>query len=246
MERKENLERKLSRKKSESSRSLWSRKSLKKPASAPLVSVPAPKPPTRMESKLQKEKQREEEGDNLEEIKETPDHFPTMVSQSIIPDPLREPPVLYHKDDGAIPLINAHRMRYPLHNPFGPRRYRNHHLIPPSQLRPSTRPPSIFSPSFPPMTLSMNERLDEAMQVPGPSRTPSGSPLPTPTSSQTGIADSNIKARSRKTSQTAHDTVDLLDVTDPWGTNWHHQSPYDIGLSNGTVTVDSAEVRIHL
>ncbi|KAJ2966916.1 hypothetical protein NUW54_g13667 [Trametes sanguinea] len=60
-----------------------------------------------------------------------------------------------------------------------------------------------------------------------PSRTPSGSPLPTPTSSQIRIQEPP-KPRSRKVSQTAHDNVDMMDGTDPWGTNWHHQSPYDI------------------
>ncbi|KAJ4485916.1 hypothetical protein J3R30DRAFT_3442855 [Lentinula aciculospora] len=103
--------------------------------------------------------------------------------------------------------------------------------------RPGARPPSIFSPSFPAMgTSSMPERLDDAPRLPGPSRTPSHSPLPTPSSSQTRVADLGIKPRSRKISQSAHDNVDLLDVSDPWGTNWHHESPYDIGLgSSGPV-----------
>jgi hypothetical protein len=60
---------------------------------------------------------------------------------------------------------------------------------------------------------------------PGPSRMPSHSTLTTPSSSQTRVAEGQ-KPRSRKTS----DNVDLMDVTDPWGTSWHHTSPYDIGL----------------
>ncbi|KAI0080342.1 hypothetical protein K474DRAFT_1638045, partial [Panus rudis PR-1116 ss-1] len=76
---------------------------------------------------------------------------------------------------------------------------------------------------------------------PGPSRTPSGSPLPTPSSSQTRIHD--VRIRTRKISQTAHDTVDLLDITDPWGTNWHHHSPYDVGQNHDKASPD-AEVLV--
>jgi hypothetical protein len=36
-----------------------------------------------------------------------------------------------------------------------------------------------------------------------------------------------------------------MDVTDPWGTNWHHTSPYDIGLpaASGSSPVDPNDVR---
>lgn len=76
----------------------------------------------------------------------------------------------------------------------------------------------------------------------GTSGTPSHSPLPTPDSSQTRVADSG-KPRSRKTSQTTPDNVDLLDVTDPWGTNWHHQSPYDVFGQTVTISLDTQDVR---
>jgi len=37
-------------------------------------------------------------------------------------------------------------------------------------------------------------------------------------------------SRSRNNSQSTPDNVDLLDLTDPWGTSWHHTSPYDFGI----------------
>ncbi|CAL1695181.1 unnamed protein product [Somion occarium] len=80
------------------------------------------------------------------------------------------------------------------------------------------------------------DRIQDS-KLPGPSRTPSGSPLPTPTSSQTRIHD--IRVRTRKVSQTAHDDVDMLDVTDPWGANWHHQSPYDLGTGHPQASPES-------
>ncbi|KAF9076068.1 hypothetical protein BDP27DRAFT_1313850 [Rhodocollybia butyracea] len=164
------------------------------------------------------------------------------ASRSIVPDTLKELPEWYTKDNWS--GTTSFRVRFPLHNPFGPRYYQNHHLIPPSMYRPGARPPSIFSPSFPAMgTNSMPERTDDNAGPTGPSRTPSHSPLPTPSSSQTRVADLGIKPRSRKTSQTAHDNVDLLDVSDPWGTNWHHESPYDIGMGSSPVTADADQSR---
>ncbi|KAH9964233.1 hypothetical protein BC827DRAFT_1154192 [Russula dissimulans] len=87
------------------------------------------------------------------------------------------------------------------------------------------RPSSVFSPSFPPMST-------EPAPTASPSRPPSGTPLPTPSSSQTRIPDPSGKARTRKLSNTTPDNVDLLDASDPHGTNWHHESPYDgLGLN---------------
>ncbi|XP_006454026.1 hypothetical protein AGABI2DRAFT_113788 [Agaricus bisporus var. bisporus H97] len=70
--------------------------------------------------------------------------FPPTVS--ILPDSMNV------AVDGwdAVPLPAHHRF-FPLHNPVGPRVYYNVHLIPPSQIRPGARPPSVFSPSFPAM-----------------------------------------------------------------------------------------------
>ncbi|KAI0652093.1 hypothetical protein C8Q79DRAFT_1005322 [Trametes meyenii] len=150
--------------------------------------------------------------------------FFNPFAYSIIPDPLNELPSWYHREvEFATASAAQFRARYPLHNPVGPRWYRNHHLHPPTK---DGRPPSIFSPSFPPM-VSAPERAQDPARMAGPSRTPSGSPLPTPTSSQIRIQEPP-KPRSRKVSQTAHDNVDMMDSTDPWGANWHHESPYDI------------------
>jgi hypothetical protein len=79
-----------------------------------------------------------------------------------------------------------------------------------------------------------------------PSRTPSGSPLPTPSSSQTRIPEPSLRVRTRKISNTAPDNVDLLDASDPYGTNWHHESPYDgLGLNGdrAPVSSDAPDVR---
>jgi len=248
MERKEIIERKLSKRKSGSGTSIWSRKSVKKSATAQPIPTPVARShPPPLETDPHHEKRRRDEEEKVKqtvgEQKEEPDSVPSInLPRSIIPDPLRDLPAWYSKEElAAIPLPSP-RMKFPLHNPVGPRWYKNYHLIPPSQIRPAARPPSVFSPSFPPMaSASLQERSEDATRMLAPSRTPSNSPLPTPNSSQTGVEDTG-KPRSRKTSQTAHDNVDLLDVTDPWGTNWHHQSPYDIGLSNGPVSVDVQEV----
>ncbi|KAF9448189.1 hypothetical protein P691DRAFT_801238, partial [Macrolepiota fuliginosa MF-IS2] len=37
-----------------------------------------------------------------------------------------------------------------------------------------------------------------------------------------------------------------MDVTDPWGTNWHHTSPYDIGMPSGAANQDNSDVRLPL
>ncbi|KAI0308299.1 hypothetical protein B0F90DRAFT_1681739, partial [Multifurca ochricompacta] len=146
---------------------------------------------------------------------------PLSPNRSIIPESLKELPSWYHTEgEWAAASTHQFRARYPIHNPVGPRFYRNVHLLPPN------RPASVFSPSFPPMST-------EPASAPSPSHTPSGSPLPTPNSSQTRILDPSGKVRTRKISNTAHDNVDLLDASDPHGTNWHHQSPYDgLGLSS--------------
>lgn len=231
MEKQEIVQRKLSRRKSASTRSIFSRKAA---VAAPLD----PPPPTITDTKTS-ESAKELEKERVEELK---DQVPSMQSRSIIPDQLQELPAWYTKEDWAGVPIPSQKMRYPMHNPVGPRRYINHHLLPSFR---SIQLPPIFSSSFPPMAPTVHEASPDSTRVPGPSRTPSGSPLPTPTSSETRIAD-NVGKRSRKTSQTAHDTVDLLDVSDPWGTNWHHQSPYDVGLNASPVSPDVPEVCIYI
>ncbi|KAI0066462.1 hypothetical protein BV25DRAFT_1912534 [Artomyces pyxidatus] len=150
------------------------------------------------------------------------------VPRSIIPEVLKDLPAWYNKEgEWATASVHQFRARYPIHNPVGPRYYRNVHLM---LNNASQRPSSVFSPAFPPMTADL---VDEPAWAPGPSRTPSGSPLPTPESSQVRIPDALGKGRSRKASNAPHDNIDLLDVSDPYGTNWHHQSPYDgLGLNN--------------
>ncbi|RPD64813.1 hypothetical protein L227DRAFT_541117 [Lentinus tigrinus ALCF2SS1-6] len=144
---------------------------------------------------------------------------------SIIPDPLNELPTWYHREvESATASAAQFRVKYPLHNPSGPRWYRNHHLLPPTR---DGRPPSVFSPSFPPMA-SAPERAQDPSRMAGPSRTPSGSPLPTPSSSQIRIQEP-FKPRSRKVSQNTHDNVDISDGADPYSpiSLSHSPSPYD-------------------
>jgi hypothetical protein len=157
----------------------------------------------------------------------------SALSISIVPDRMQELPSWYNPElERTAVATQAFRKRYPLHNPIGPRQYRNHHLIP-TQRRQGARPSSNFSPHFPPISASPGDSSLHAVSMPGPSRTPSGSPLPTPSSSQVRLTDTGLggKPRTRKVSHgSPHDNVDLMDVSDPWGTNWHHQSPYDVGI----------------
>ncbi|KAJ7492384.1 hypothetical protein FB451DRAFT_1502622 [Mycena latifolia] len=227
------LERKLSKRKSTS---LWSRKSLKRtstsqsqqppaPASAPAPAPPLTSPST---SSLARGSSRTVD-DHAERLDSVP---PMPLSRSIIPDLLKELPVWYNDN-------SQHPVRFNMHNPVGPRWYKNHHLIPPANSRPATRPPSVFSPSFPAMASTGGlDRLEESSRMPTLNRSASNSPLPTPNSSQTRMEDTGNLPRSRKTSQTAHDTVDLLDGSDPWGTAWHHESPYDVGLSSSPASFE--------
>lgn len=154
-----------------------------------------------------------------------------MASRSLIPDALPQSPgILGNMEDWS---VGSFRIKYPLHNPNGPRWYKNMHL-----LRPSVRPSSYFSPAFPPMSYAHEASIDPT-RIAGPSRAPSASPAATPNSSQSRIVDPT--GRPRKNSQT--DNVDMLDVSDPWGQNWHHRSPYDLGYSNNSApaTPDSEQ-----
>ena len=161
------------------------------------------------------------------------DAQPLNPNRSIIPESLKELPSWYQTEgELAAATTRQFRGRYPIHNPVGPRFYKNVHLLPPN------RPASVFSPSFPPMS------TDPAPTA--PSRTPSGTPLPTPSSSETRIPDLSGKGRTRKISNAAPDNVDLLDASDPYGTNWHHESPYDgLGLTGdrNPASTDVQDVR---
>ena len=234
MEQQDVLQRTMSRTQSTPKRSLWSRRSTKKQLGAPVNNVPAlGKLTSAMDSDQSEENKVDDEKDDKS------DQVVSLLSRSIIPDALSEAPAWFIKEnDLAIGQTTSYRIKYPIHSPFGPRFYKNQHLIPSSQLRAAARPPSVFSPSFPPMAASMHDHSEDSTSRPGLSRTPSGSPLGTPNSSQADVA---AKPRSRKTSQTTPDTVDLLDVTDPWGTHYHHQSPYDPGLTSSSGHISPVE-----
>lgn len=230
-----NAPRKLSSRAHPSSRSLLTRK-LSKPAepSGKVLSEEVRRDGAAAEQSNGKGKQREDQ--TYQDVQDQPQR-PVFPAKSIIPDPLAELPAWYSTDSEWATVSAAQfRKKYPIHNPIGPRYYKNHHLAPPAL---DKRPPSVFSPSFPPMATS-TDHLPDTAQIPGPSRSPSRSPLPTPTSSQVRIHD--VRVRTRKVSQTAHDNVDMLDHTDPWGTNWHHQSPYDVGKNKDRASPDSPEV----
>ncbi|KAJ6520061.1 hypothetical protein C8R45DRAFT_1085966 [Mycena sanguinolenta] len=216
------LERKLSKPKRSSS--IWSRKSLRRTSTNQSQSQPQPASAAKLTSpstsSLANAYPRSLNGHDRGESADTVPPMPIMLSRSIVPDRLPELPAWYKENTN-------HSVRYPIHNPVGPRWYKNHHLVAPASTRPS-RPPSVFSPSFPPIASS-----GEA--GPAPSRSASNSPLPTPNSSQT-----DMRPRSRKTSQTARDNVDLLDVSDPWGAPWHHESPYDVGLSSSPASFEES------
>ncbi|GJE99655.1 hypothetical protein PsYK624_159260 [Phanerochaete sordida] len=160
---------------------------------------------------------------------------PVVPVRSIVPDTLASLPSWYSLEvewaAASAPLL---RKKYHIHNPVGPRYYKNHHLFPPSLEK---RPPSVFSPSFPPMPPS-SDRLPDTAMVSAPSRSPSGSPQPTPSSSQVKIHD--VRGRTRKISQTAQENAETLN-TDPWGSNLHDRSPYDVGKSKDLASPDSPE-----
>lgn len=240
MERTEVLERKLSKRKSGSGTSRWSLKSFKRSTIGASILPTSPDVP-RIPSKanINDTAPHKEATQDLDQGDRKGGGRQLASSRSVIVDTRETPAWMENSAWAAVPLPTF-KVTYPLHNPLGPRWYRNHHLIPPSQKRPSMRPPTFFSPSFPPMhsSSSPEHALDDSE---GHSRTPADSPLPTPTSSQTRVADGG-KARSRKTSQTTPDNVDLLDLTDPWGQNWHHQSPYDFGQPSSS-SADAYEAR---
>ncbi|KAI9570404.1 hypothetical protein HD554DRAFT_2204174 [Boletus coccyginus] len=238
MDEKDAVSRRLSRKdsKSTSGRSLWHRKSTKKSTESPAATATQVKHLSSPSTHSLPAMDPNDDHDGTRSSHENPS---SLLSRSIVPDPLGELPAWFKKEtDMAAANISTFRIKYPLHSPNGPRWYRNHHLLPPTSLN---RPPSLFSPFFPPISASVHsthDRSEDPTRPPGPSRSPSGTPLPTPSSSQVRIPDPSVKPRSRKTSQ---DNIDLMDLSDPWGTRWHHESPYDAGSSISPVSVDSPE-----
>jgi hypothetical protein len=221
------MERRHSERKLSKSKSIWSRK--KSTDTAPAQNGPVQTVPSAMHALPAPDANPSQTSLQLEEPV-----APLSQSQSIIPDVTHDNPAWEAKDIAwAASSAVAFRAKHPIHNPMGPRHYKNHHIIPPHAKR-EVRVPSVFSPSFPPMAPSIHTRSQDSSWAAGPSRSPSGSPVQTPNSSQTRINDPSTKSRSRKNSQT-HDNVDLLDGTDPWGQAWHHQSPYDLGKGRPSV-----------
>ena len=229
--------RKLSSRSQKESRGILSRKLSKRAEQSrkapPVEEAQDQAPAQGMESKG---KERDSSVSQEPEEQQPQQPKPVFPARSIIPDTLAELPQWYSTEvewaaASAVQLKN----KYPIHNPVGPRYYKNHHLLPPSLEK---RPPSVFSPSFPPMATS-TERLPDTAKVSGPSRSSSGSPLPTPSSSQVRIPD--VRVRTRKISQTAQDNAETLN-TDPWGSNWHDRSPYDVGKNKDHAPPDSPEV----
>ena len=96
---------------------------------------------------------------------------------------------------------------YELHNPTGPRFYFNHHLA----KKGVTRLP-LMSPGFHTTSTTGSEKSNL-----------SSPPIKTP-----DVSTLNLTQRTRKISTS--DNVDLLDITDPWGQNFHHDSRYDVGI----------------
>ena len=160
-----------------------------------------------------------------------------VKSSTLVPDSL---PVQPGRD---IPNAAPFRAKYNIYNPSGPKYYTNIHLVPPNTRAPLS---SVFSPSFPPQRTAIGSIQLSSSTSPQPqdastsgtrpvlSREPSHSPIPTPSNSQTrlnnglSIGDAFPPPRSRKVSATAHDNVDMLDASDPYGKNWHHDSPYEV------------------
>ena len=177
----------------------------------------------------------------------------------------------YHPPDRTHAIITpptSYRMSYQIHNPVGPRYYRNHHLhlLNLSAATAAQYPPSAFSSAFPPLAalptgspvhgLGLGHTHlhphNQQPQFPTPetSCSSSESVLPTPDSSS---GQGHDFPRQRKTSASGTavaDPVDLMDGSDPWGQKFHHDSPYDLGqrgkneqgLVNGTWAGNSSPV----
>ncbi|TEB38927.1 hypothetical protein FA13DRAFT_1770016 [Coprinellus micaceus] len=201
--------------------SFWSRKSLKRSSTTQSTSPVVQPPPPTLPSDAQYGPEFGVDEDGLQvpfgSISKL-SHSRSLNPESIHGTPMSNDPLAELPQPGF-------KVKYHLHNPLGPRWYKNYHLIPPAEKQPSARPPTFFSTSFPPISTSSTP--DNIHESGAASKRASVSPQATPASSQTRIGD-GIKPRSRKTSQTAPDNVDLMDVTDPWGSTWHHDSPYDI------------------
>lgn len=147
---------------------------------------------------------------------------------------------------------NTYRSYYKLHNPVGPRFYRNHHLRPlnNSAISAALRPSSAFSSAFPPLSAlppasppprglglghSHLHPHNNPPQFPSPdtSFSSSESVLPTPDTSESAFVGQGSEAPRKNNvivnGTVVSDPVDQLDGSNPYGQKFHHDSPYDLG-----------------
>lgn len=170
-------------------------------------------------------------------------------------DSLVPPPWSYDPSEEVTSRIappSSYRTFYKIHNPVGPRYYRNHHLRPSINLALSAalRPASAFSSAFPPLSalppasppprglglghtqLHPHNNPPQFLS-PNTSFSSSESVLPTPDSTQATILGQGGEAQ-RKNNNVVNgtvvsDPVDQLDGSNPYGQKFHHDSPYDLG-----------------
>lgn len=167
---------------------------------------------------------------------------------------------------------SSYRTYYKIHNPVGPRFYRNHHLRPlnNSAVSAALRPSSAFSSAFPPLSalppasppprgLGLGHAHlhphNHPPQFPSPdtSFSSSESALPTPDSSQPAFGGETSLPKSVVNGTVVSDPVDQLDGSNPYGQKFHHDSPYDLGKKgkgsdqtsrNGARTVGSSVTEV--
>ncbi|GJJ09783.1 hypothetical protein Clacol_004007 [Clathrus columnatus] len=142
---------------------------------------------------------------------------------------------------------------YRLHAPAGPPYYINHHLRPPnsSALVAARSPASAFSNSFPPLaalppgspplrTITLSLRAPPDQQHP-PLQASQSSPdnvsLTAYSSTNIGFAGASDVSYYNRDNHSAVGNfpadIDHLDVSNPWGQKFHHDSPYDLGQKKG-------------
>ncbi|KAF8488521.1 hypothetical protein JB92DRAFT_1424008 [Gautieria morchelliformis] len=148
---------------------------------------------------------------------------------------------------------STYRTYYKIHNPVGPRFYRNHHLRPlnHSTFAAASRPASAFSSAFPPLAalppgsppprgLGLGRAQlhphNNPPQFPSPhtSFSSSESVLPTPESSENAFPGPGGETSRKNNNDVVNgtvvaDPVDQLDGSNPYGQRFHHDSPYDLG-----------------
>lgn len=162
------------------------------------------------------------------------------------------------EDPSRIAPPSSYRSFYKIHNPVGPRYYRNQHLRPSFNnpaLSAALRPASAFSSAFPPLSALPpgspplhglgfgHTQLNPRNYSPQPSSSnirfsSSESVLPTPDSTQPPYLGQSGEIQRKNNAivngpvvngAAGSDPVDQLDGSDPYGQKFHHDSPYDLG-----------------